>query len=81
MLELIAQGTGWGDFGLVGLCIGGLFTLLVAQNRSTDKRNDVIEKLADRSNDVIDRNTQAFTRFESAIRHAPCGAKMQKEGD
>jgi hypothetical protein len=76
---ILAEGTLTGyaqPAGFIGVLVFIIRWFMV----SLDKRNDVIEKMANRSDDVIDRNTKAFERQEGEFRevkHALRGAGVK----
>jgi len=79
MWDMLAQASTVTEYAQPAGFIAVLVFILRWFMTSLDKRNDVIEKMASRSNDVIDRNTKAFTNFSNAMRNSPCGRMIEEE--
>lgn len=67
MWELLAQGT-LTDYAQPAGFIGVLVFIIRWFMVALDKRNEVIEKMADKGNEVIERNTKAFTQQAEELR-------------
>jgi hypothetical protein len=67
MWELLAQGT-LTDYAQPAGFIGVLVFIIRWFMVALDKRNEVIEKMADKGNEVIERNTKAFTQQTEELR-------------
>ncbi len=84
LIELIGQGT-LAEYAQPAGFIGVLVFIIKWFMTSLDKRNDVIEKMANRSDGVIERNTTAFERQESEFREVKHALRSQgvkiKEGE
>lgn len=79
MWELLAQGT-LTDYAQPAGFIGVLVFIIRWFMVALDKRNEVIEKMADKGNEVIERNTKAFTQQAEELRevkHAIRGAGLK----
>lgn len=74
--DLIAQGT-ITEYAQPAGFIGVLVFIIQWFMKSLNQRNEIIEKMAQRSNEVIERNTEAFTRQAEELR----GLKYKCKGD
>lgn len=68
MLEFLANASSITEYAQPAGFIGVLVFIIKWFMTSLNQRNEVIEKMAQRSNEVIERNTEAFTRQAEELR-------------